>query len=213
MKKAISATLIGLFVLTLVIYWQWKKPRPLDLPVSQHEIVRNENPPAPLSQNPQNPIPQAEVNPSKPKQKNKRDQTLAGFPQKKMFFSQSRLWILQGVTATTLKRENEKEVARLNHYYVYQTPRDEQQNIVYDEEKRQYGVLTLELTVVAQEGMLQDLARKYGLHVLREGAAGAESILRSDSNTFFTRDLPDFAREEGLISFRPYVSYGLARYR
>lgn len=205
-KKLLSASLIGFFLLSFLIYWQLKKPRPLDLPISKHEIVQTTEPiPQPVP--PQ--VPVAE----KPNRKERTALPLAGYPQKKIFFSKSRLWILQGVTATTQKRNNEDEVARLNQYYVYRTPRDEQQNIVYDEEKRQYGVLTLELTVVAREGMLQDLARKYGLHVLREGEAGTESILRSDSNTFFTRDLPDFAREDGLISFRPYVSYGLARYR
>lgn len=207
MKKILSATLIGMVVLSAAIFWQWKKPRPLDLPISQHEIVDSVPPALPAQSEP--PV---ILKPKLPK-KEKTLLPLAGFPQQKMTFSRSRLFLIQGVTATVRKRDNENEIARLNQYYVYRTPSDEQQNIVYDEEKRQYGVLTLELTVVAQEGQLQDLARKYGLHILREGEAGTESILRSDSNTFFTRDLPDFSREEGLISFRPYVSYGLARYR
>jgi len=145
--------------------------------------------------------------------KKKWELPLGYYPQKKMNFKKSHLWILQGLTATIKKREGVKEVARLNQYYIYKTSQDELHNIVYDDEKRQYGVLTLELTVVTTEGVLPGIAQKYGLQILREGTEGTESIVRSDSSTFFTRDLPYFAREDGLISFRPYVSYGLAKFR
>lgn len=205
MKKIIGLFLI---VLAIFLYWQWKKPRPLDMAINKNELVEIIAPEVPM-------IVQKHDETVKPHlaKKKKWELPLGYYPQKKVNFKKSHLWLLKGITATTRKREGIKEVARLNQYYIYKTPRTELENIVYDDEKRQYGVLTLELTVVTQEGALQEIAQKYGLQVLREGAEGTESILRSDSSTFFTRDLPDFVKEDGLISFRPYVSYGLAKFR
>jgi hypothetical protein len=205
MKKFFGFILIALL---LFYFWRWKKPRPLDLPVNKNELVKMIRPEVPQ-------IVSKEDNPTRPAlaKKKKWELPLGYYPQVKMKFSKSHLWLLQGLTATAAKREGVKEVARLNQYYIYKTSRDELENIVYDDKKRQYGVLTLELTVVSQEGVLEKVARKYGLEILREGPLGAESILRADSSLFFTRDLPQFLKEEGLISVRPYVSYGLARFR
>lgn len=205
MKKGIVFILVAG---ALFLYWQMKKPRPLNFPVNKNELVQ-----VPRPETPQIVQTHGEDAPRKLAKKKHWELPLGYYPQKKIQFKKSHLWMLKGLTATPKKRAGKKEVARINQYYIYKTPRNELENIVFDDEKRQYGVLTLELTVVTQEGALPGLAHKYGLEVLKEGPLGTESILRSDSSLFFTRDLPDFAKEDGLVSFRPYVSYGLAKFR
>jgi len=205
MKRIMGILLIAL---AIFLYWQWKKPRPIEMPINKNELVEVIAPEVPM-------IVQKHDETAKPHlaKKKKWELPLGYYPQKKINYKKSHLWLLKGITATAKKRPGIKEVARLNQYYIYKTPRTELENIVYDDEKRQYGVLTLELTVVTQEGALQEIAQRYGLQVLREGVEGTESILRSETSTFFTQDLPRFSKEDRLISFRPYVSYGLAKFR
>jgi hypothetical protein len=205
MRKSVAFIIVAA---ALFFYWQMKRPRPLNIPVDKNQLVQ-----IPQIETPQIVQSHGEEAPPQVAKKKRWELPLGYYPQKKINFKKSHLWMLQGLTATAKKRQGVKEVARMNQYYIYKTPRDELENIVFDDEKRQYGVLTLELTVIAEEGVLPELAQKYGLEILKEGTPGAESILRSDSSLFFTRDLSHFVKEDGVLTFRPYVSYGLAKFR
>lgn len=121
-----------------------------------------------------------------------------------------KLELIEGISASFKKLENQKEIAKINGYYIYPDSDENEANVVYDNNFNRYGVITNEISVRGARDKIQKLADKYGLELIKEISMGSSHVLKTqDASFFMSREFDDFQSEIGINDIKPNVNYGL----